>query len=206
MIPGIIPYDLNDAFLFEGSKEGCLVWQPERIVIVLGQSNSPGSSLFADKVSNDSIPVTKRPSGGEAVILTPSTIAITVAKVFPAAIPFREFFRTVNNLIIESLSETGIQGLTSKGNSDIAIGDKKILGSSMKNRNNRLVYHAILNVSEDPALFEKYLRHPGREPDYRAGRRHADFVTSLRAEGYNITNEELISVIGNKLDAYFKKG
>lgn len=199
-------YDLPDAFLFREGTHGILVWQPEEAVIVLGQSNSIRSSLYTDAVLSDGLRVTKRPSGGEAVILTPSTIAFTAAKKFQVMIPFMDYFRIVNSVVIEGLGELGISRLGSKGISDITIGNRKILGSSMRKINDKLVYHAVLNLGEDPALFGRYLRHPRREPDYRAGREHNEFVTSLSNEGYTPAAQELIAMLNRKLGGLMASG
>jgi len=192
-------YDLPDAFLFKGVSTGILVWQPQETVIVLGQSNSIETSLYTDAASADGLRVTKRPSGGETVILTPATIAFTVAKRFPEMIQFRDFFRMVNGRVITALEELGVSRLGSKGISDITIGNRKILGSSMRKVNNKLVYHAVLNLGEDPALFARYLRHPGREPDYREGRSHSEFVTSMAGEGYNFDAAEVMAMLDRRL-------
>ena len=201
----ILEYNQPDSSIFKGNSDGFLVWKPDGYYLVLGQSNTAERSLFIENVIRDGIPVTKRPTGGEAVLLTPSTIAVTVAKEFPVAILFKDFFRIINNLIMESLTEKGIAGLSSKGISDIAIGNKKILGSSMRCIRNRLVFHAVLNISEDPEIFEKYLRHPRREPDYRASRSHNEFVTSLETEGYNVSADDLIRSISNKISSYLSR-
>lgn len=192
-------YDLPDAFLFREGTTGYLVWQPEESVIVLGQSNSIESSLYQDAVTDDGLRVTKRPSGGETVILTPSTVAFTVAKRFPVMIPFKEYFQMVNRVVVAGLEGLGVSRLGSKGISDITIGNRKILGSSMRKVHDKLVYHAVLNLGEDPALFGRYLRHPRREPDYRAGRSHGEFVTSLADEGYRFTAEELMAMLDRRL-------
>lgn len=202
MALSVRPYNLEDAYLFTGNGDGYLVWQPGELFIVLGQSNTVENSLIAENVIRDNVPVTKRPSGGEAVILTPSTIALTVSKAFSVPMHFRDFFRIVNSLVIDCLAELGVADLGSKGISDITIGNRKILGSSMRNTHGCLIYHAVLNVSEDPGLFEKYLRHPRREPDYRTGRSHSEFVTSLKAEGYELTPGVLIPAIELKLHEY----
>jgi lipoate-protein ligase A len=204
MALALIEYDLPDAILFSNVTDDCLAWQPDRYYLVLGQSNTPENSLIIENVIRDNIPVTKRPTGGEAVMLTPSTIAFTVAKTFRGAVHFREFFRTMNSLVIECLTDLGITGLGAKGISDITIGNKKILGSSMRNTHSTLIYHAVLNVCEEPELIEKYIRHPRREPDYRTGRSHSEFITSLKAEGYNFTTDELISSIERKLHEYLQ--
>ncbi|NLE34470.1 MAG: hypothetical protein GX622_05160 [Bacteroidales bacterium] len=192
-------YDLPDAFLFSEGATGILVWQPQETVIVLGQSNSIESSLCMEAVAADKLRVTRRPSGGETVILTPATVAFTVAKHFPAMIRFREFFSMVNSVVIEGLSGMGVSDLGSRGISDITIGNRKILGSSMRKVSDKLVYHAVLNLAEDPALFTRYLRHPGREPGYRAGRSHHEFVTSLAGEGYLFNHDEVMSMLNKRL-------
>ena len=192
-------YDLPDAFLFREGTVGFLVWQPEETVIVLGQSNSIESALCSDAVAKDALRVTKRPSGGETVILTPSTVAFSIAKRFPVMIPFKEYFRLVNSVVVAGLEEMGVSWLGAKGISDITIGNRKILGSSMRKVNDKLVYHAVLNRGEDPAIFGRYLRHPGREPDYRAGRSHSEFVTSMAAEGYNFDAAEVMAMLDRRL-------
>ena len=105
----------------------------------------------------------------------------------------------VNSAVIDGLGEMGVTGLGSKGISDITIGNRKILGSSMRKVSNKLVYHAVLNIAEDPALFSRYLLHPRREPDYRAGRTHNEFVTSLAGEGYILTSEDVMAMLNRKL-------
>jgi lipoate-protein ligase A len=194
------PYDLNDAALFSGTGDGMLVWEPAGTVIVLGQSNTPEKSLITDKVEADSIPVTKRPTGGEAVVLTPRMAVITVAREFSEMMSSKDFFKVINGMMLDVLSDLGVKNYGTRGISDITIGDRKILGSSMHRRENRLVYHGVLNISEDPGIFERYLKHPGREPDYRQHRKHGEFVTSLKKEGYNITYMDIAAILNSYKD------
>jgi hypothetical protein len=49
-------------------------------------------------------------------------------------------------------------------------------------------------------LFEKYLRLPAKEPDYRKGRNHADFITSLREKGYSQSYDHLENVLTQTLE------
>jgi lipoate-protein ligase A len=193
----VIPYHLNDAVLFDENGNGMLVWQPEGTMIVLGQSNTPERSLITENVEADNIPVTKRPTGGEAVVLTPQMAVITVAREFRETITSKDFFKVINGMMLDVLSDLGVKNYGMKGISDITIGDRKILGSSMHRREKRLVYHAVLNISEDPGIFERYLKHPGREPGYRLNRSHGEFVTSLKNEGYNITYKDIAAMLNS---------
>jgi lipoate---protein ligase len=195
MAAEVRPYDLPDAALFSGTGDGMLVWQPSETIIVLGQSNTPERSLVMENVLSDGIPITKRPTGGEAVILSPRMAVITVARKFEEMVRSRDFFMEVNGMILDLLAGLGVKNYGTRGISDVTIGHRKILGSSMHRRENRLVYHAVLNIAEDPSIFERYLRHPSREPDYRRNRPHGEFVTSLKKEGCDISYDDIAAFL-----------
>jgi len=193
----VSPYNLPDARIFDDTGDDLMVWRPDKEYIVLGQSNSPEMSLIAENVIADKIAVTRRPTGGEAVFLTPRMAVLTVAREFNDMKNSKDFFGEVNTMIINALTDLGVRGLGTRGISDITIGNRKILGSSMHRRERRLVYHAVLNIGEDPVLFERYLRHPRREPDYRRNRSHSEFVTSLKNEGYKVNFEHLSAILNS---------
>ena len=170
-------------------------WIPDDNYPVLGQSNKAEKSLHLDKVEADNIKVVKRPSGGESVMHTPRTIVISVRLFTEKLENPQPSFRKINNAIIEALKNMGIDELGYKGISDVTIGEQKILGSSIYRKKNLVFYHAVLNVSEDISLIGKYLQHPGREPDYRMGRGHEEFVTNLHEKGYHLSHEQIIEAI-----------
>ena len=181
-------YDLPDAELLSGNGSGvdALVWVPSFFCIVLGQSNRPGDSIHVEAAEERGIPIYRRPSGGESVILSPNTLVISYIKRNEPLRSPRRYFSLVNGKIIETLLGLGVRGLGQRGISDICIGDKKILGSSIYRNKDLVFYHGVLNISEPVSNLEKYLKHPPREPEYRGGRSHSEFVTSLFAEGYRI--------------------
>jgi len=187
-------YDLVDIELLTKQHLADLkffVWQPDRVYIVLGSSNKMEDSLQIDHVLHDKAAVLKRPSGGESVLLTPQTIVLATLIHTQKLEDPPSHFRAINSKIISILEAKGVHNLSHKGISDIAIGNKKILGSSIYRRTNLVFYHAVLNVSESTSLMERYLTHPKKQPDYRLDRKHHDFVTSLKAEGYHFEMEEL---------------
>lgn len=179
-------YALPDAALLEEGPvvSRFLVWQPAEPLAVIGRGNRMEESLRLDRLAADGIRICQRPTGGEAVLLTPRMLALS-AVLFPLAIhPSRYYFSRFNQAVCRALTGLGVCGVRERGISDLALGEKKIMGSSMY-RNRKLVfYHAILNVAEDPGLLERYLLHPRREPDYRRQRSHRDFVTSLEQAGH----------------------
>ncbi|MGE5342935.1 MAG: biotin/lipoate A/B protein ligase family protein [Candidatus Omnitrophota bacterium] len=179
-------YNFPDIELLKntGSFYRCMVWEPPGLSIVLGQACRLETSIIRPHVVRDRVPVYKRPSGGGAVILSPQTLVISIVKRGDRFLSPRFYFSTYTETIVQALQALEIKDLNVEGISDICIGDKKILGSSIY-RNRELVwYHAVLNRAEDTSVMDRYLTHPGHEPTYRRGRRHGDFVTSLVNEGY----------------------
>jgi lipoate-protein ligase A len=189
------PYDLPDVELLEGTSSNLLVWEPGFLCIVLGQSNGLEESVNVENVEADGVPVYKRPSGGEAVVLSPGMLVISILKLGDRFRSPRLYFDAYNGQIIRVLRELGIRNIGMKGISDICIGNKKILGSSIYRNKDRVLYHGVLNVAGAVDTIERYLRHPVREPAYRKGRGHRDFVTSFVREGYGYTVKEIRAVI-----------
>ena len=177
------------------SSTSFYVWIPNKTYLILGRSNNVENSLIIDKLKKDRIKVFKRPSGGETVVLTPKTLVISATIISEELKNTRKYFRVFNQKIIDVLCKHGIDGLSHKGISDIALNNRKVLGSAIYRTKGKLFYHSVLNVSEPVSTIEKYIKHPSREPDYRNGRKHLEFVTSLYAEGFKIDMVELKNAI-----------
>lgn len=186
-------YNLPDSYLLENNvlKSDCIVWIPNETCIVLGRSNNPDDSLYIGNILADNIPIYKRPSGGETVVLSNKMVVISIAVKQTNFKSGKRYFKDYNTKIISVLESFNIKDLGYKGISDITINDLKILGSSIYQNKFIVFYHAVLNVSESTALIDKYLKHPKREPDYRNNRNHLDFVSSLAQEKYDINVNEI---------------
>jgi len=187
----IKPYNLPDIRLLDLEGLNIYTWIPDKKYIVLGQRDTPDLALNQDAVINDGITVMKRPSGGHTVLLSPNTIVIAISITQLDIKYTKRFFEACNSAIINALEAQGVIGISKKGISDIAAGQRKILGSSMYRPKNHTFYHAVLNLSESAEIIAKYLAHPKTEPDYRLGRKHSEFIISLTELGYSVDNKEL---------------
>ncbi len=189
-----IKYNLPDLALLEDENwedYKFYTWIPDKTYLILGLSNKVEKSLILETVLADKVEVFKRPSGGETVILTPNTLVLSTTVSTEGFMDPQIFFKNINNVIIEKLTTLGIKDVQYRGISDVCIGNKKILGSSIYRRKNKLFYHAVLNVSESIDTISKYIAHPPREPEYRKGRNHKEFVTSIKEAGYIFNIEEI---------------
>jgi len=191
-------YQLPDIDLLNSMRyEKLEVWRPDKTYIILGRANKAEDSLITKLVSEDYVEVQKRPTGGETVILSPNMLVISMLMHVEKGISPQQYFMKPNNILISILRNNGVKNINSKGISDISIGDKKILGSAIFRNTVSVFYHAILNVSEDISLISKYLKHPKREPDYRLGRAHSKFVTSLWEANYCLDIDTLKTQLEN---------
>lgn len=163
-----------------------MIFQPPFELVVLGQSNQVHSSVYTDLCFEDHVPIMKRPSGGEAVFLSPKMAVVSLSRRGENLPPSRQLFSYSLSKITAALQILGIPDVLHRGISDLAIGERKILGSAIYRRKNLALFHGVLNLAEEPSRISKYLKHPSREPDYRNQRAHEDFVTSIIMEGYAI--------------------
>lgn len=203
MIP-VLAYSLPDINLLESDENQFLVWIPDQMYIVLGASNNISGAVMEENVMRDHIPVLKRKSGGQTVMLTPRNVVVSAVITGEKTAKPLDVFREFNELIIYVIKQGGALGLTTRGISDIAAGDKKILGSSIYRTKDKLLYHAVLNYGESGDTFEKYLKHPVKEPDYRVGRSHTEFVTSLQQIGYKYSISRLKNDLREALSIHKK--
>lgn len=204
----VLDYNLPDAPLLKdttGDKVS-IIWEPQHLCIILGQSNNIADSVKLETAQADNIPIYKRPSGGETVVLSPKTLVISAIKRGEPLKSPRLYFKEYNQKIIHALAQLGVKDLGQKGISDICIGNKKILGSSIYRNKDVVLYHAVLNRAENVHTIEHYLKHPPREPEYRKGRSHSEFVTSLHEKGYNFTGPQLKEALEKKFNAASQPG
>jgi lipoate-protein ligase A len=200
-------YSLKDISLIGdfSSDYNYLIWIPNETAVVIGRGNDPEKSLFIDRIIEDGLPVYKRPTGGEAVIISPNTLVISIADNRERQMKSQEYFMKYNSEIINALESLGVKGLSRAGISDIALNGKKIMGCSIYRNKKQVFYHAVLNINEEPEILLKYLRYPKKTPDYRSGRNHDEFVTSLRREGYDFSADELKRVINLGFASSFER-
>ena len=194
----------NDSLILNSIKKGLkykyLISQPSNTEVVLGRSIKLEDEVYIDNCINDKVLIYRRMGGGGSVILSKGIVVISVGGISNISFHFREQMNSINNVIIEALKYLGIKDLSINGISDITIGDKKILGSSFYSSKNNILYQGSLLYDPDFNIFERYLKHPKKMPEYRKNRKHRDFLTSITKKGYNIDLTELI----NLLDYFLK--
>jgi lipoate-protein ligase A len=185
-----------DTILLERLKSSSYafeIYEATRIEIVLGRSATAEDDLHLERCLDDGVPIHRRSGGGGTVVLSPGVIILSIGGKSRVPYHLREHMRGVNDRIIEVLGGLGVQELSHEGISDIALHGRKILGSSLYRSRDLVLYQGSLLLHPDLSLMDRYLRQPERQPAYRRGRPHDQFVTSLRLAGYSLTASEVVT-------------
>ena len=151
--------------------------------VVLGRGSKPELELHLSAVEADGVPVLRRHGGGCAVLLDPGNLVISWVEKLPGLGGSKAAFERLSSWICGALAQAGVPGVEMRGISDLAIGDRKVGGACIYRSKDLLYYSTTLLVAPDLDRVERYLAHPPREPDYRNGRRHSEFMSALRDHG-----------------------
>jgi lipoate-protein ligase A len=181
---------LDEALLetAEQSEADCEVlrlWEPHRYAVVVGRSSRVGDEVRLEVCAERDLPVLRRPSGGCAVVLGPGCLMYSVI----LSLDFRPELRAVDlahHFVLGQLAQTlaqRIAGVQRVGTSDLALkrehGWRKFSGNSLRIKRRHLLYHGTILYRFPLELIDACLKPPPREPDYRGGRQHRDFVMNL---------------------------
>ena len=200
----ILTYKFDDSLIESvrtKRKPETAIYRLGEPIVVLGRGSKVKAEIEVEAILADGIPVYRRYGGGCSVVIDPGNIVIS------AALPVRGFgknrlyFGLLSGWQAEGLSRLGYKGIEPQGISDLAVSGRKISGSCIYNGLDFLYYSSTLLVEPDLELMEKYLKHPPREPEYRQGRKHSDFIAGLMEFRGDIDTAELLERLRNTLRA-----
>jgi lipoate-protein ligase A len=128
------------------------------------------------------VDVLKRCTGGGTVLQTSGVLNYSLVTPAPDHLNLKAGFRQGADLVCAILATFGVTGVA-QGTSDVAVGGRKISGNAQARRWRALLVHGTLLADFDFDLAERVLLYPRREPEYRRGRSHRDFLVTLRELG-----------------------
>ena len=172
---------LEEAEAADGRLQTLRIWEPLQPMVVLGRSSRIAAEVRQAECRALGVPILRRASGGAAIVTGPGCL------MYSLVLDYRErpALRAVNHAhrfvlgTIEAALRLLLPGVASRGISDLAIGEAKFSGNSMRCKLNHFLYHGTILYDFPLELIERCLTVPPRQPAYRQGRAHRDFVTNL---------------------------
>lgn len=177
---------LDEALLDEAEQGGrptetLRLWEPLEPMAVVGRSSRIDAEVHRDFCRQRGIPVLRRSSGGAAVVTGPGCLMYAVVLSYD----LRPALRMVDHAHRFVLGKTAsalrllVPGVVCRGVSDLAVGELKFSGNSVRCKRGHFLYHGTLLYNFPLDLIDRCLAMPPREPDYRSGRPHQAFLTNL---------------------------
>ncbi len=172
---------LLDAVVADPRAAALRVWESPRTLVIVGQSNDIAREVNVAACEADGVPILRRRSGGGAVVLGPGCLCYALALPVPkeyATLGVPGVTRAVMQRLADGLS-TAQRTVSVAGISDLIVDHRKVSGNAQRWKKSALLHHGTLLYDFDLPRIGRYLQHPSREPDYRAGRPNAEFVCNL---------------------------
>lgn len=192
---------IEEALLRTDTGNWCLFNQGSSPAVVLGISGKPEKLLNAEKWSRQPLPLIRRFSGGGTVVVDSNTLFVTLiiqqADLPEVACYPEPILRWTETLYAPALPAGSFERLEN----DYAIAGRKFGGNAQYLTRGRWLHHSSLLWDYDPQLMD-YLSIPERQPRYRGGRSHSDFLCRLNC--YLTSPATLFTGVQQQLSQYFK--
>jgi len=170
--------DLDEALLYEG--RGVLrVWEVERECVVLGRAGQPESDVHLVACRRGGVPVLRRCSGGGAVLLGAGCLNYTLVLPLEWDPRWSDVRYSLRWILARMKQAIGLPQLRREEPCDLALDRRKVSGSAQRRTRSAILHHGTLLYKFDAARAERFLKAPARQPRYRAGRSHRDFLGNL---------------------------
>ena len=177
---------LDEALLEQAESAGrptetLRLWEPARPMAVLGRSSKIDEEVHLDACRELGVPVLRRTSGGATVLTGPGCLMYALVlscRLRPGLRSVEHAHRFVLGTLAAALGPLA-PGVGCRGTSDLAIGEQKFSGNSLRRKRDHLLYHGTLYYDFPQELIGRCLKMPPRQPGYRDGRSHREFMTNL---------------------------
>jgi len=186
---------LLDFFEERGGSGVLRFWEPQNYFVVVGYGNQVEKEVDVAACRAEGIPILRRCSGGGTVLQGPGCLNYSlVAKIEENG--HLSSITSANRFIMERNREAISTEIRSRmpearaeicGCTDLAlvsrhsslVTSRKFSGNAQRRKKNYVLFHGTFLLNFDMPLIARFLRMPSKEPDYRKGRSHTDFLANL---------------------------
>jgi lipoate-protein ligase A len=185
-----------DETLLEACEQGhgpevLRFWEPRQACVVLGYANRAATEANLPFCEANGIRVLRRCSGGGTVLQTSGCLNYSLVLRVPASGPLATITST-NRWIMErhrdALARLVGCPVLVEGFTDLAIEGRKFSGNAQRRKGRALLFHGCFLLQANLPLIEATLRMPSKEPGYRQGRPHRDFLINLEVNAQDVVH------------------
>ncbi len=169
----------------EGGPEALRFWESPEYFVVLGYANQVETEVNVPTCLARNVPILRRCSGGGTVLQGPGCLNYLLVLNFENN-PQLQTIPGANCYIMQRNAEAlrAAFGLDAEvcGITDLAVGALKFSGNAQRRKRRALIFHGTFLLTFNLQLVSELLRSPSKEPEYRAGRSHGNFITNLHVD------------------------
>jgi lipoate-protein ligase A len=176
---------LEEALLIEADlgRSGSVLrlWELPRHAVVLGASRRLADDVLVENCKADQVPVARRSSGGGTVVIGPGALNVTLVlpeTAAPGLAAVQAAQRFVLDRIAAAMREQGLD-VEVLGSGDLTFDGRKFGGSAQRRLRQWFLVHCSILYDFSLTRISRYLKDPDRQPTYRQGRSHHDFLRNL---------------------------
>lgn len=155
------------------------VWESADECVVLGHSGDPERDAHVGECARIGAPVIRRCSGGGAVVIGPGCLNYSLVLPFEWNPGWRDVAVSMRWVMDRIRAGLRVPGLRREGMGDLALHGLKVSGNAQRRTAHAFLHHGTLLYNFDSQRAERLLKEPVRQPAYRAGRTHRDFLGNL---------------------------
>lgn len=163
------------------TREVFRIWESPRPLVVLGRASRVAEEVDQVNCRRQGIPILRRCSGGATVVVGPGCLMYAMVLSYtlrPELQPISAAHCFALKMLGDRLRRT-VPQIECQGTSDLTLGGKKFSGNSLRVRRTHLLYHGTILYNFPVALVSACLLSPPRQPEYRQGRLHDEFLVNL---------------------------
>ncbi len=155
-------------------------WEPAGTFVVAGYANPLAAWVEVELCAQLGVSVLRRCSGGGAVVQGPGCLNYAlVTRVEEDDLDIPAANARIMQRQCGALRAVLGDGVSVRGVTDLALNGRKFSGNSQRRKRRAILFHGSFLLQADLALIGRLLVKPPRQPDYRGGRRHEEFLMNL---------------------------
>ncbi len=182
-------------------------WKVQDTSLVIGYGEDAAKTVHIRACKDRGIPIIKRFTGGGTVLISEKSLNYSLIVPLSRANGWGDLvpsFQAINGIIVDALKDFQLTAKIEE-DTDITVNSKKIAGSSQSRRWGVLCHHGTILIDSETENIEMLIKNPTKQPKYRNGRTHKDFLTSLKQESGEVDEKSFERRLLSRISRFLER-